>query len=114
VRLSLCPRLGFLTGWACFSTTFWSDLHDLWLDHPRQAGPRATVLGVGAAHGRDTPSSPRHRFTARTNLVLMIVMTAVISAFIVLAIRMLTAAAGWRGVSPLRSTILRPSTFKRS
>ena len=114
VRLSLHPRLGFLTGWAMFldyllvpliCTIYGSiTLAKLIPGLPYWAWVLLFTVIMTAINLRGI------RFTARTNLVLMIVMTAVISAFIVLAIRMLTATAGWRGVVSI-TPFYDPSTF---
>jgi amino acid transporter len=51
------------------------------------------------------------RFTARANLVLMMVMLVVISAFLVLAIRMLFGQSGWGGLVSTRP-FYDPGTFR--
>ena len=115
VRLSLHPRLGFLTGWAMF------------LDY--LLVPLICTIYASVTLAKLVPAVPYWgwvllfsaaitlvnlrgiQFTARTNLILMVVMTVVIVAFMVLAIRMLTASAGWRGVVSL-APIYQPATFR--
>jgi len=53
------------------------------------------------------------RFTARTNLVLMLVMLAVISAFLVLAVRLLFGESGWSGILSVKP-FYEPGTFRIS
>jgi len=114
VRLSLHPRLGFLTGWAMFldyllvpliCTIYGSITLTKLLPGPAYwQWVLIFITAITAVNLRGI------KFTARTNLVLMFVMTAVILAFIVLAIRFLTAGAGWRGVVSA-TPFYNPSTF---
>lgn len=114
VRLSLNARLGFLTGWAMF------------LDY--LLVPLICTIYGAITLAKLIPGVPYWgwvllfsivmtgvnlggiRFTARTNMLLMLVMMAVISAFIVLAIRMLFGTAGWGGLISLKP-VYDPNTF---
>jgi putrescine importer len=102
VSRSLHPRLGFLTGWAMFldyllvpliCTIYGSiTLAKVVPGLPYWVWVLVFTTAMTAVNLRGI------RFTARTNLILMVVMTAVIAAFLFLAIRMLTATAGWHGI----------------
>jgi putrescine importer len=115
VRLSLNARLGFLTGWAMFLDYLLVPLictiyGALTLVKLIPSVPYAAwvILFAVVMTGVNLRGI---RFTARTNLVLMLVMMVVISAFIVLAIRMLFGQGGWAGIISLRP-IYRPGEFK--
>lgn len=117
VRLSLHPRLGFLTGWAMFLDYLLVPLictiyGSITLAKLLPAVPYwAWVLIFSAAM---TAVNLRGiHFTARTNLILMVVMMAVITAFIVLAIRMLAAGAGWSALLSAKP-FYDPATFRVS
>jgi amino acid transporter len=110
VRRSLNPSLGFLTGWAMFldyllvpliCTIYGAlTLHKLVPAVPHAAWVVVFSLLMTGVNLRGI------RFTARTNLVLMLVMLGVISCFIVLAMRML-GAAGMVSARPFYA----PDTF---
>jgi amino acid transporter len=114
VSLSLHPRAGFLIGWAMFLDYLLVPLictiyGSLTLSKLIPGVPYAVwvVLFAAVITGVNLNGI---QFTARTNLVLMIAMMAVISTFVALAIRMLTAAGGWAALVSLRP-IYDPGTF---
>ena len=117
VRLSLNKHLGFLTGWAMFLDYLLVPLictiyGSLTLAKLIPAVPYAVwvILFSGAITAVNLRGI---QFTSRTNLVLMLVMMVVISAFIVLAIRLLFHQGGWSGVISL-APIYDPQTFRFS
>ncbi len=114
VRLSLNPTLGFLTGWAMFLDYLLVPLictiyGALTLSKLVPAVPYAVWVILFAA-GMTGVNLRGIRFTARTNFVLMMVMLAVISAFLVLAIRMLFGEGGWSALVSVKP-FYDPGTF---
>jgi putrescine importer len=117
VRLSLNARLGFLTGWAMFldyllvpliCTIYGAlTLSKLIPGVPYAAGVILFSLIMTGVNLRGI------RFTARMNMLLMLVMMAVISAFIILAMRLLFHSQGWPGLFSLQP-IYDPKTFRLS
>ncbi len=117
VRLSLSPTLGFLTGWAMFLDYLLVPLictvyGALTLAKLIPSVPYAAwvLLFSAVMTGVNLRGI---RFTARTNLVLMLVMLAVISAFLVLAIRMLFGQSGWAGILSVKP-FYEPGSFRLS
>ena len=115
VRLSLNPTLGFLTGWAMFLDYLLVPLictiyGALTLSKLIPVVPYAAwvLLFSAAMTGVNLRGI---RFTARTNFILMMVMLVVISAFLVLAIRMLFGHAGWGGLVSVKP-FYDPGTFR--
>ncbi|MCC7496484.1 MAG: APC family permease [Bryobacterales bacterium] len=117
VRLSLNPSLGFLTGWAMFLDYLLVPLictiyGSLTLAKLIPAVPYAVWVLLFSA-GMTGVNLRGIRFTARTNLVLMLVMLAVISAFLVLAVRLLFGESGWSGILSVKP-FYEPGTFRIS
>lgn len=117
VRLNFNPALGFLTGWAMFLDYLLVPLictiyGSLTLAKLIPAVPYAVwvLLFSGVMTGVNLRGI---RFTSRTNLVLMLVMLAVISAFLVLAIRLLFGESGWAGLFSVKP-FYEPGTFRLS
>jgi amino acid transporter len=115
VGLSFNQTLGFLTGWAMFLDYLLVPLictiyGALTLSKLIPAVPYAAwvLLFSGIMTGVNLRGI---RFTARANLVLMMVMLVVISAFLVLAIRMLFGQSGWGGLVSTRP-FYDPGTFR--
>ena len=114
VRLSLNERLGFLTGWAMFldyllvpliCTIYGAlTLAKLFPGVPQWAWIILFTVFMTAVNLRGI------KFTSTANLFLMVIMTAVISVFIVMAIRMLFGQSGWAGLVSLKP-IYDPSKF---
>jgi len=102
VGYGLNPHLGFLTGWAMFldyliipliCTVYGA------LTVQRLVPEIPYVVSAAAFAGTMTLINLRGiRTTARTNFVLATIMSAVILAFIVLALRLLFHQQGWHGV----------------
>jgi putrescine importer len=115
VGRSLNQTLGFLTGWAMFLDYLLVPLictiyGALTLSKLIPAVPYAAWVLLFSA--TMTAVNLRGiRFTAGTNLVLMMVMLAVISAFLVLAVRMLFGHAGWSGLVSTKP-FYDPGTFR--
>jgi amino acid transporter len=115
VRLSLSPALGFLTGWAMFLDYLLVPLictiyGALTLSKLVPAVPYPVWVFLFSA-GITGVNLRGIRFTAHTNLILMMVMLVVISVFLVLAIRMLFGHAGWGGLLTLKP-FYDPGTFR--
>ena len=115
VRLSLNRRLGFLTGWSMFLDYLLVPLictiyGSLTLAKLIPAVPYAVWVVLFSAT-ITTVNLRGIQFTSRTNLLLMLVMMAVISAFLVLAVRLLFHQGGWGGILTLQP-IYDPATFR--
>ncbi|MGH9666841.1 MAG: APC family permease, partial [Bryobacteraceae bacterium] len=115
VRLSLNQRLGFLTGWSMFLDYLLVPLictiyGSLTLAKLIPAVPYAVWVVLFSAT-ITTVNLRGIQFTSRTNLLLMLVMMAVISAFLVLAVRFLFHQAGWSGILSFQP-IYDPATFR--
>jgi putrescine importer len=115
VRLSLSQTLGFLTGWAMFLDYLLVPLictiyGALTLSKLIPAVPYAVWVLLFSA-GITGVNLRGIRFTARTNLILMITMVVVISAFLVLAVRMLFGQSGWAGIISIQP-LYDPHTFR--
>jgi putrescine importer len=117
VRLSLNPSLGFLTGWAMFLDylmvplicTIYGALTLSKLVPVLPYGVWVILLSVTM-----TGVNLRGiKFTARTNMLLMMIMMAVISTFMFLAARMLLLESGWPGLFSWKP-VYDPGTFRLS
>lgn len=115
VRLSLSPSLGFLTGWAMFLDYLLVPLictiyGALTLSKLIPAVPYGAwvILFSLVMTGVNLRGI---QFTAKTNMVLMLIMMVVISAFIVLAVRMLFLEGGLGGILSLKP-VYDPTSFR--
>jgi putrescine importer len=102
VSRGLNAHLGFLTGWAMFLDYLIIPVINtiyVALTFQRLAPQVPYFVWVGVSAGAVTVMNLRSiRFTARANQLLLAVMSFVIAAFVVLAVRFLFGRSGWSGV----------------
>ncbi len=115
VSRGLNAHLGFLTGWAMFLDYLIIPAINIIyvaLTFQRLAPEIPYAVWAAATSGSITLMNLRGiRSTARANEGLLAVMSVVIVAFMVLAIRYLFARSGWQGVFAL-SSVYNPETFQ--
>ena len=114
VGRGLNPHLGFLVGWAMFLDYLIIPVINIIyvaLTLQRVAPEIPYFVWVAAAAATITLMNLRSiRFTARANQLMLAVMSFVILAFIVLAVRLLFGRTGWSGVFAL-TPFYDPRTF---
>jgi amino acid transporter len=114
VARSINPHLGFFTGWAMFLDYLLIPLISAMI--PALAIQRLVpgipfaVLTFLVVLGMTVLNLGGIKATARANLLLLVVTSAVVGVFLILAIRYLWRKAGWSGIISLHP-IYNPATF---
>lgn len=117
VGRALNPHLGFLAGWSMFLDYLVIPLISAIIPAlaiqrliPAAPLPLLTFLILAGMTGLNLRGI---RATVRANMVLLVVASLAVSAFLILAVRYLFLKAGWSGVLSL-SPVYDPATFKAS
>ena len=115
VGRGLNPHLGFLAGWAMFLDYLLQPLiNTVWIAtalHERYLHAIPFVVWAALIAGALTfLNLAGVRTSTQTNKILLVVMTAVVGVFVVLAIRYLCGGQGWSGLFSLQP-LYDPATF---